>query len=455
MVLKNNYMFNTVSLAGFLIWILMLSLYPYAQDRPGSSIGELTFYLDHASYAGLNGNSTVEFYVMFYSDQLTKQTTTNFNSYEIKLSLIIKNNRNEEISKSSWVTEATADEDDTNSISRVIYDKWIEELQPGEYSINLIAEDQFGQSSGELNTTISVTAINVEEWGISDIEFVTSAEKTYGESHFKKGDLKIIPNPSRRYGIINPKLYFYYEIYGIEINNNDLIINYLISDNSQRVIKQLKDISIKKPGTSATIIHGLDISELLTGVYNLTAIISDSSQSEEIIISRSFEIIQADFFQTNPSLTDEQDRIFNTILSYIGTTKQLEFYRSLNLTGKTEFIVQYWKNLDPEPSTSENEYLNEIQNRFNHAKNKFGWSKVNGWETDRGRICIKYGIPHQVYQYSSEANTSPYEIWIYNESRTYEFIFGDLRSDGRFILIHSNREGEIYNANWREIIQRM
>ena len=125
------------------------------------------------------------------------------------------------------------------------------------------------------------------------------------------------------------------------------------------------------------------------------------------------------------------------------------------MTGRAEFIVQYWKEMDPDSTTIENEYLIEIQKRFNYANNYFGWAGINGWDTDRGRICIKYGIPNEINQYNTEADTTPYEIWTYNENKTYEFVFGDLNSNGRYVLLHSNKEGEIYNDNWQELIKKL
>ncbi len=444
MDLKNKIL-NNFSL--LLIWIFFISLNSFAQDNPGSSKGDLTFYLDHAVFAGQNEKSYTEFNLMFYAAQLNKNSNLKSAKSEIQLDLKIKDQNENEISKRSWILEAILN--GNNSENKVIYDRFAEELIPGEYKINLIAQDLSGNSKGELSKNISVQKIEKEKWSAGDIEFITSVENNSAGSHFNKGDLKIIPNPSRRYGILNSKLLFLYEIYGIKNNITDLIVDYSITDKENNIQKSLNDIKIKVNGNSSSVIHGIDIANLNSGIYSLNANIKDSVNNKNLTVSRNFEIIQADFFTQQNSLSEENAGIFKTILSYIGTQNQLNTFNSLNQKGKSEFIIQYWKNLDPVPSTSENEFLQEIQKRFIHAKNNFGWYQTKGWETDRGRICIKYGIPHQVNQFNLEAESAPYEIWIYNENKTYEFVFGDLRSNGKYVLLHSNREGEVYNSNWQ------
>lgn len=454
MVSKNNNIFCFISRLVLLL-LFLPGYYNKAQDIPASSVGNLTFYLDHASFSATENNTYVEFYLMFYEDQLTKLRKNDSWIAEIKLESVIENLNDEYRTKKEWFTEIELGEENSSVFGKVIYDLWSENLSPGNYSVKINATDNLGSSGGEINTHVNIRYISNSQWGVSDIEFVTSAELTEMNNHFKKGKLKVLPNPSRRFGLLNPKLYFYYEVYGIPENAGDLIAEYRILDNNKVVVKKLLNIAIKKTGISAAILHGIDVNELKTGNYELNIRITDQTHLKELKVSRMFEIIQADFFQTKNLLTEEQAEIFQTVLSYIGTPQHLNLYKSLNLTGKAEFMVQYWKNLDPDPNTPENEFLIEIQKRFNHAKNKYGWYNANGWETDRGRICIKYGIPHQITQYNTEANTAPYEVWIYNENRTYEFIFADPRSNGRYILLHSNREGEIYNGNWREAIQRM
>lgn len=426
-----------------------------AQDIPSSSSGKLTFYLDQSCFTGIDEKTRVEFYLMFYSDQLTKISDSLMHQSQIDITTEIKEAKGNIINKSNWTTEVNFNISPENSSGKVIYDKWSEELLPGTYEVTVEAKDLLGDSEGIIKRSVVIPRIEKGNWSISQLEFISSIEAKSDQDHFVKGNYRVIPNPSRRYGILIPELYFYYEVYGIDTSRGDLKADYVITDKNNISQKELSDIKIQKPGTSASVIHGIDVSNLSTGIYDLNVLITDSENSKTLSLKRQFEIIQADFFLNTETITEEQSEIFKTTLTYLGTPQQLNFYNSLDLSAKSRYILQYWKNLDPDPTTIENEYLSEIIKRFNHAKKFFGWAGINGWDTDRGRICIKYGIPHQVNQFNNEANSAPYEIWTYNEDRTYQFIFGDLRSDGRYTLIHSNKEGEIYDSNWREQIQKM
>ena len=427
----------------------------YAQDKPAASTGDLTFYLDQTCFAGNEGKTYVEFYLMFYADQLINSSGDAIRTGEIKVNSIITDFSGNQIATSSWVTEVKFENGEEQSLNKVIYDKWSEMILPGNYKIIIEASEAGGKAKGKLRKSIIVPKIEGNVWSSSEIEFVTSAEISEDENHLSKGNLKIIPNPSRRYGILIPKLLFHYEIYGIIQDGAELVVDYSIQDEEGNRIKTLNNVKINKPGVSASILHGIDVSNLKSGVHNLLGVISDPENNFTINISRQFEIIQAEFFQSPQVLSGEQAEIFGAILSYIGTSQQLEFFESLNNTGKAGYVIQYWKNLDPDPATMENEYLETIQKRFSYASKNFGWGKNPGWKTERARILIKYGMPDEIEQHYSESNTNPYEIWMYRFEKKYAFIFGDLQGNGRFVLLHSDKEGEVFNQSWTEYLKKI
>jgi hypothetical protein len=63
-------------------------------------------------------------------------------------------------------------------------------------------------------------------------------------------------------------------------------------------------------------------------------------------------------------------------------------------------------------------------------------------------------MPDEIDRHYSEAETVPYEIWIYSQERRYDFVFADLQSNGHFVLLHSSKEGEVHNTGWRQLIKR-
>lgn len=426
-----------------------------AQDIPSSSSGKLTFYLDHSCFTGADEKTRVEFYLMFYSDQLTKISGSVMHQSQIDITAEIKDMKGDIVNRRNWITEVNFNDSLENSFGKVIYDKWSEELLPGTYEVSVKAKDFLGDSEGKIKRSTVIPRMETENWSISQLEFITSIEAKKDEDHFVKGNYRVIPNPSRRYGILIPKLYFYYEIYGIDTSKGELTVDYVITDKNNISQKELSDIKIQKPGTSASVIHGIDVSNLSTGIYDLNVLITDGENLKTLSVKRQFEIIQADFLENRLILTEEQADIFESILSYLGTVQQLNFYQSLNISGKAEYIIQYWKNLDPDPSTNENEYLDKIQNRFLFAKKNFTWGKIAGWKSERGRVVIKYGVPEEIEQHYSELDTNPYEVWIYRHEKKFIFVFGDLQDNGKFILLHSDKEGEVSNLRWMEYLKKL
>lgn len=453
MALKNNKKYNILLTALILILMSLSIRDSFAQDIPVSSSGELLFYLDNSSFAGNDNLSVTEFYLMFYADQILNSLKLADNKTEIQLKSTISTLDNNVISSRTWITEINFSTEFTNT--KVVYDQWREELKSGEYKIIVEAFDRPRSSIGKAVKEFYVPDFSMNKETISDIQLIASINTDSSRGHFNKGNLNILPNPSRRYGILIPDLYFYFELYGFDSTKGNLFASYQIENKDKNILKNIDRVKISKQYNSTAVLHGINVSNLKTGIYTLKGKVKDEFSGDEIVFSKAFEIIESDFFENTLILSQEQASIFETILSYIGSVEQLNFYKTLSIQGKAQFIIQFWKNLDNDPNTSENEYLIEIQKRFNHTINHFGAMGVNGWETDRGRICIKYGIPNQINQFNTEATTVPYEIWIYNEQRTYEFVFSDLRLNGRYVLLHSNREGEIYNINWPEQIKKM
>jgi GWxTD domain-containing protein len=141
------------------------------------------------------------------------------------------------------------------------------------------------------------------------------------------------------------------------------------------------------------------------------------------------------------------------LLEYFATTNEQEVYNNLSLSGKTQFLINFWKEKDTSPGTPENEFLNSVMQRYFYANEHFGWGKTKGYKTEKGRVLIQYGMPDQIERYFSEADSAPYEIWTYTKDKRFIFIFGDINSNGNFVLLHSTKDGEVSNYNWKDYLK--
>lgn len=113
------------------------------------------------------------------------------------------------------------------------------------------------------------------------------------------------------------------------------------------------------------------------------------------------------------------------------------------------FFYGFWlKRNSNNPSISWAQYKQLV----NIANANFG-NKVNpGYETDRGRIFLKYGPPNSRVEQPSEPEAVPYEIWHYYKlgkytNRKFVFYNPDIVTNN-FLVLHSDVPGEVQNSGW-------
>ena len=69
------------------------------------------------------------------------------------------------------------------------------------------------------------------------------------------------------------------------------------------------------------------------------------------------------------------------------------------------------------------------------ANANYGFLRRQGWETDRGRILVIYGVPDQIEDYPFALETYPSQVWhYYRKGRYRKFIFIDDNHDGDYRL---------------------
>lgn len=112
------------------------------------------------------------------------------------------------------------------------------------------------------------------------------------------------------------------------------------------------------------------------------------------------------------------------------------------------FIEAFWKQRDPTPGTSENEFKNEHFRRINYTNHFFGrTSPKPGWKTDQGRIYIILGEPNDIQRFDGKTQTYPAEIWFYQGKTDlglppgFNLVFFQQGGTGEFRLYSPARDG--------------
>jgi|SRR5215469_17681048 len=146
--------------------------------------------------------------------------------------------------------------------------------------------------------------------------------------------------------------------------------------------------------------------------------------------------------QSEYELPSKYEQWLDEDVRWIITPEERTMFRGLTSNeDRDRFIERFWKRRDPTPGTPENEFKEEHYRRIAYANIHFAWGKVPGWQTDRGRIYIRYGPPDEIKQEPlrlSDTSGKRTEVWYFDSIRsgkpmTFRFVdfcgCGDYRFD--------------------------
>ena len=156
------------------------------------------------------------------------------------------------------------------------------------------------------------------------------------------------------------------------------------------------------------------------GEMIIDLIVNDHQKSKTIIL-----------YDSNVDLWSDDVYEIVGVMRYIFSASEMRKMKNLSDKEKIDYIVEYWKNKDPNKETKINELLDELTVRFRFVNENLSDISGSGWTTDRGQIYLMHGKPFSVERYSNRNNEN-FEIWKYQSGE--EFLFEDNKF-GSFVLI--------------------
>jgi GWxTD domain-containing protein len=389
----------------------------------------------------------------------------------LSLELSIENPGGDTVESRRWEVASTIKRAGEKELSYKIIDVLGTVLPPGRYSLKLKLKDLNSKKSGFSEIGLEVPDYSGKDLTLSQIELAYNAEPETVATKFAKGARKVMPNPS---GLFTPErqmLYFYAEAYNLPLGDapqDNYSLSFEVLDQNGEKFKDFGTQIVKKPGASSVIISGINISTLPGGNYELRITASDPVTSVEAQSAKDFKVWREERLVEESVFDflgdeDQAKRVRNEI-SYIATRAELKMWDELNIEGKKNFLEEFWRKRDPEPATPENEFRLEHSRRWNYANAKFSkYQEANdGWQTDMGRIYIRYGEPDDIERHPLSLDNKPWEQWHYDEideSFTHPrqsgviFVFVDEDGFGVYRLVHSTAVGEIQNLRWFDTIK--
>lgn len=365
--------------------------------------------------------------------------------------------------------------DDTSKINVQFIDQKRFLLDNGDYNFVLVISDK--HSSNEPYTVSEPVTIDysTDKTGFSDIQLVDNYKKSNKENILTKSGYDLVPYPSNYFPGNKENFTFYAELYNtgkVLGKGEPFLLKYFLENaKSKKTLESFVRIRRMEANPVHIVFHNFDISELPSGNYNIT--LQVYNKKNQLVASKStfFQRSNPDIKMSKEDLADIS--ISSTFVDKYQDEKQLEEYiRSLepiatqlektfihsNLTTKNpevlkKFFYSFWmerNKMQPEKQWK------QYKMRADLADERFGTHVKEGYETDRGRIFLKYGKPNSISRSYNEPQAYPYEIWHYysvGKQRNGKFVFytHDIVTND-FELVHSNVQGEIQNRKWQIVV---
>lgn len=147
-------------------------------------------------------------------------------------------------------------------------------------------------------------------------------------------------------------------------------------------------------------------------------------------------------------LPDRYRRWLDQDVIWIISKVEKEVFLSLKTdTERDRFIDNFWLARDPSPGTPKNEFKDEHYRRINYANAHFNREGGPGWRTDRGHMYILLGPPAQVFDFYTQYQVYPLELWFYSARQHtslpnhFHLIFWQVYGAGGFKLYSPYNDG--------------
>jgi len=284
-------------------------------------------------------------------------------------------------------------------------------LPKGSYTLAIQLEDANREKSSIAGTIpFEVAPLDVQ-LGFSSIELVNVAFKSEEESRFTKSNYYIIPLLSNYFNKEMNNLPYYTEIYGA---TGPVVLE----RNQTFDFERFNDIET-----------AFDIASMLIDPAFQASIHTDSIAFylESLI----------------PIAKHGEIRTLIDILKINDTAQMRQHLQAFWYQTAGAKAYQQWINYQSQVRSVEKYYANNY---------------MEGFQTDRGRVYLKYGQPNTIIVKESSPSEYPYEIWTYDKigifsNRRFVFYNPDLVSNNHRLL-HSDMVGELRNPAWQQLLSK-
>lgn len=347
-------------------------------------------------------------------------------------------------------------------------------LAPGQYVASLTVGSE---ASGirRIDRELDVKPLGSGEPAFSDILLAGGiGEDATSPGAYQRNGLSIQPNPGSLFGTGLSVLFYYVEAYdlGSLSTPGAAFYSFISQTHATGPIYGFENRSPIAEGAVAAAYGSFDLSELPNGTYRLISRVLDAADNTLLETETRFFVYNPGVKRARSSVTasastalstfgampkEEIDKHFEQIKIAATEDDRRRMRRIKDTEDRRRFIVSFWENRDPDPSRPGNNALDDFNLRLEYANDRYGARNREGWETDRGRVVIRYGIPDDVQDEAMENDVVAHSIWSYTNITGIGpgiFVFADTMGFNNYELIHSNVPGERQSLDWQAELRR-
>ncbi len=371
-------------------------------------------------------------------------------------------------------------ESDTTSFNYYLLHSLRLGIAPGPYKIRI---DFFDPNN---NKQMGSQFFNIEHPAFekkissSGIELLSAVKKDSNQADaFHKNGLFLEPMVLEFFPDKDSFINFYTELYISDTSglNNIILTRIRILDQNKIELKGFEYYKKYKPTPTIPFIGLMDIKNLPSGNYFLEVCLLNKNldvlHKNDIFFQRlNFGIADSGLLIVLDSLSNRTfasyrfDTCSNSWLSFqvlmlaplVEQSMAAELQtlaKSSDINKMKEFIRLFW--LKTNQSHPLDTWLS-YEAKVLQAESNFATRIEHGFQTDRGRIFLKYGPPNNLIN-NKEAGSIDYEIWHYYKldglQSNIRFVFYNptMLYNG-MVLLHSNSRGEKSDPNWKQKIYK-
>jgi len=344
----------------------------------------------------------------------------------------------------------------------------------GTYMLELSIVDKNSTDSGFTSKQKISIHYPVESISISDIELLESFSESTADSKLNKSGYNLVPYISDFYPETMESIKFYCEIYNSKLllGDDQFLVRYaIVNDNNKQVMNDLSVSKKMKTAEVNAILGELPLNQVSSGNYTIAVEVRNKNNE---VMARKSVFFQRSFKATVKVIDPNEDftvfDIENTFVALIPNKDSLKEYIAClypisgnmdrkiaqtqlavaDVKSMQQYLYYFWARQDKmNPEKRWMEYKTEVDK----VNAEYGTKIRKGYDTERGRVYLRYGVPNTIELGENNPNTFPYEIWHYysigtQTNRKFVFYSRD-RSSNEYVLLHSDVTGEISAYDWQ------